>query len=550
MTTEDSSSNGAKREKLTGFANWPIWSMITKTMLIEKDVWDLIETGPRLLRENPTLFGKKVKEDQMAIGIARRIIVEGISSQIAFNIMDLEDPKDMWTKLKNICSEVGHGVVYSILQEVLNYPRVNKPKGYDKPVMQIFAKVCYLCKRLRTAMTPNRDLWDTIAIVVALDTLHDDFDTTTASLLETGDKTIDEIHSILQSKEAKNISKRTTGGTGDLAMAFRDNTNSFKRKANSHEECFNCHELGHFGRDCSHPDKMFQRPNPNPYPSNNNNSTQPRYRDGANRPNSSRNDSRPRPRAHQTIENKEDDSDPEPFTPGRLGTAFMIKELQKPINATWFLDSCASRDPCNDRRLFSNTRAKSIDFMTAAGQLIRSEEIGTVSIPLNGVTSIELHNVSLAPDCDSNLISLGQLRESGITYHDSPTAMTLMKEGKVIAQAKRNQNLFTLDRASLGQTMSAKAMAVKGRGRPTHLVSQNKRIRIWQQRLAHVSNARVVKASKLVDGIDLGPADREYDPAEVLIDSDNSETSDSEAIDPPRTAQAVESVVSPRAAAR
>lgn len=123
------------------------------------------------------------------------------------------------------------------------------------------------------------------------------------------------------------------------------------------------------------------------------------------------------------------------------------------------------------RRLFTNTRAKSIDFMTAAGQLIRSKEIGTVSIPLSDGTTIELHNVALAPECDSNLVSLGQLRESNITYHDSPTAMTLMRKGKVIAQAKRNQNLSTLNLASPGQAMSVRsrpmAMAINGRG-PSH----------------------------------------------------------------------------------
>ena len=34
-------------------------------------------------------------------------------------------------------------------------------------------------------MTEERDLFDTIANVVALDTLHNDFDTATASMLET-----------------------------------------------------------------------------------------------------------------------------------------------------------------------------------------------------------------------------------------------------------------------------------------------------------------------------------------------------------------------------
>ena len=45
-------------------------------------------------------------------------------------------------------------------------------------------------------MTLGQDLWDIITIVIALDLLHEDFDTTTASLLKTGDKTIDQIQSI------------------------------------------------------------------------------------------------------------------------------------------------------------------------------------------------------------------------------------------------------------------------------------------------------------------------------------------------------------------
>lgn len=81
--------------------------------------------------------------------------------------------------------------MYLILQELLNYPKINKPKGYDKSVMQIFAEVRYLCKRLRMAMTLVRNLWDTIAIVIAVDTLHDDFEITVTSLLESGDKIID-----------------------------------------------------------------------------------------------------------------------------------------------------------------------------------------------------------------------------------------------------------------------------------------------------------------------------------------------------------------------
>lgn len=79
-------------------------------------------------------------------------------------------------------------------------------------------------------MTPGRDLWDTIAIMITLDSLNKDFDTTTASLLEIDDKIIDQIQKILQFQEAKNICKQAFGsGTGNLTIAFRDKNVPKKR---------------------------------------------------------------------------------------------------------------------------------------------------------------------------------------------------------------------------------------------------------------------------------------------------------------------------------
>ncbi len=249
--------------------------------------------------------------------------------------MDIKDPKQMWDKLKSVYTKIGQGVVYSILQELFYYPNITKPKKYKKLVMQIFAEVRYLYKRLQIAMTLNRDLWDTMAIVIALDFLHQDFDTTTTSLLETGDKTIDEIQSILQSKEAKNFSKGATGGgNGDLAMAFRDK--GAKRKATNDDKCYNCHKFGHFGRDCFLPDRRLNR------------ATQQFWRDNSQRRNSHRGGARGRSggrsdtpnRAYQALENKmkqqyEDDFDSKPFAPGPVKTNFMVKEqrdgLHRPL---------------------------------------------------------------------------------------------------------------------------------------------------------------------------------------------------------------------------
>lgn len=161
-------------------------------------------------------------------------------------------------------------------------------------------------------------------------------------------------------------------------------------------------------------------------------------------------------------------------------------------------------------------------------------------IPLANGNKIDLQNVVLASRYDSNLISLNQLRETGITFHNNPTAMTLMTHRKVIAQAKRDQNLFTLELAHHGRAMAvtiqpkvmaitrqAHEIAITGQEWPTHLVSQNKRIRLWYRRLVHASNAWVVRASKLFDGINLR-LEKEYNLAEVFVDSEELDADDAD----------------------
>lgn len=133
----------------------------------------------------------------MAMGIAQRIIKEDVNNQIVFNIIDLQDPKEIWNKLKSICIKVGQGVVYLIFQKLLYYLKITKPKEYKRLVMQIFEEAIYLYICFYLAMTPRNDLWNIIVIVIALDLLYKDFDITNASLLETGNKIVDQIQSIL-----------------------------------------------------------------------------------------------------------------------------------------------------------------------------------------------------------------------------------------------------------------------------------------------------------------------------------------------------------------
>ena len=72
--------------------------------------------------------------------------------------------------------------------------------------------------------------------------------------------------------------------------------------------------------------------------------------------------------------------------------------------------------------------------------------------------------MDLVPDYNLNLISLGQLQNSDIRFHDNPTTMTLTRGGNIIIYIKKSHNLFVLDIAMPGLVMSTKKMTTTRRG--------------------------------------------------------------------------------------
>lgn len=200
-------------------------------------------------------------------------------------------------------------------------------------------------------------------------------------------------------------------------MAFRDKKP--KRKENSDNKYYNCHKLGHFKRDCFLLDKRLNRT----IQQSRREKSQRKdlWRERQNRDYSrGQNNLRAITNwAHQALENRtkhnhHDNFEPKLFIPGTIGTAFLVKEkqsLQKtlPSSSFWFLDLYVSWYQCNNQHLFINIRVKNIDFMMATSQVMWIEEIDIVSILLVGGTMIELQNMALTPECNSNLISLSQL---------------------------------------------------------------------------------------------------------------------------------------------
>lgn len=113
--------------------------------------------------------------------------------------------------------------------------------------------------------------------------------------------------------------------------------------------------------------------------------------------------------------------------------------------------------------------------MMTIGQVIQIEKISTISILLASGITIELQK-ALAFRCNSNLILLGQLHESGIAYYNNLSIITLMRSGEVITYVRRSHNSFILDLTVFCQIILviSKAIAIISQDRPSHLVNKNK----------------------------------------------------------------------------
>lgn len=109
-----------------------------------------------------------------------------------------------------------------------------------------------------------------------------------------------------------------------------------------------------------------------------------------------------------------------------------------------------------------------------------------------------------------------------------------MRNRKVIIQAKKDWNLFTLKLAKLDRVITtiktisilSKVMAIYWQGQPTYFKSQTKHICLWYCWLVYISNAQFVRASKLINGINLRcDNNKKYNFAELLTDLDNLDAS-------------------------
>jgi len=462
-----------------------------------------------------------------------RTIKESISDDMHTLVVGEMDPKALWNKLKDSCNKKGQGVVYAILQEMLNYPKITKPKGYDKAVIQSCAEVKTLARRLRDSIAEGKNVIDSFAIVIWLDSLHEDFDNVIATLLD-ADKSMEDMQEILSSHEQKSLSKRATGVPSEVAMNTKGSNSSGKQREGP--KCYNCQKYGHIAKDCSKPNRRDKRKAAE--------EEEKTEKEEQKRKKTSGKGSGRGGRAHQTKSKSKKDTDDDSDDDGYRESASIVTmaynlgantgALKK--EGGWWLDSAASRHISNDRNKFLSIRdevsdQRNVFFTAKKGEYIVSAGIGDCNLTLRNGENMYLKDVSYVPGLDTDLISLGQLQKDGWSFQSTDQGMLLIRDNRPIVVAMKVGAMYWI--SAVSPRSAKEARMVSGRGRPTHQEPSSPVMKLWHRRMGHPSNRRLIVASKLLDDMDLGEnadesesmSEDESDKAADVLDQSESELS-------------------------
>ena len=463
-----------RRTILTGFENYNRWSDETGALIRREGLWKYIDPGA----EEPapgTAARQRHDKETAAVEV---FIKSSITDDIYKNIEGIVNPKTVWDTLKQICSQAGQGMVLTTLNQLLSQSANLKAKGFEVNIATRCGQASATARRLAGAVANPDDLWDAIKMAVVLQRLPSEYDHTVASILTTGDKKFSQVQQILGAEEQRIQMDREGGVKADLAMRVAHGKTPRGRQTEaSGATCYSCNKQGHFSKDCWH------------------NPVSARYRSvlPSKRQGTQINDSRPsksrtrltRGKASKTTAKQEDSEDSE------REVANLTKVAEQRGVGKWYIDSCCSRHLTNDRSILESIKSQHILFDTAnQGGSMEATEVGIATLNLPKGVTLRLPGVAYVPNATDNLISVGRLRDSGVTYHDAESGMLLKQYGRPIALAKREGNLFAMNVIRKEKAMSAK-------GRPTYLQGTIAEQQLWHRRFGHASHARVAKASRM-----------------------------------------------------
>ncbi len=135
--------------------------------LQEKKFWDII-----MSEHIAEITVTQIVNYECDSADAAKIIKGGINNNLFKNVKDINELCIIWEWLHTTCTQIEQGVVYAELHSLLLYLITNKVLRHKKPINTHFNEIFNLVKKIKAAVSAERDVWDDIVLITLLESLH------------------------------------------------------------------------------------------------------------------------------------------------------------------------------------------------------------------------------------------------------------------------------------------------------------------------------------------------------------------------------------------
>ncbi|KAJ0737299.1 putative RNA-directed DNA polymerase [Helianthus annuus] len=374
------------------------WSMVMKTLIQSKECWNVVTDGYTEIRSGeqatPTQR-KNYEENKLKDLKVLNYLFQSIDKSILKTITMKETSKQVWDAMK-IKYQGSARVKRAQLQRLRRSFEVLEMKT-GECVIDYLGRVMVIANEMRAC---GDDMTDVKIVEKVLRTLTENFNYIVCTIEETknlDELSVDELQSSLLCHEQKLLKKSAEEqvlkveqetsygrgrGRGRSSSRGRGRGRGRGGFDKSVVECYRCHKLGHFQYECPTEEKAV---------------------------NYAEFDENEELLLMATVDIERYQREEEVL----MAESETLREGKERI---WFLDSACSNHMTGNKLWFTKLDMSFTHSVKLGNdKKMEIKGIGDVKIRVNGVTQI-ITKVYYAPDLTSNLISVGQLQDKGVTF--------------------------------------------------------------------------------------------------------------------------------------
>ncbi|GAA0141050.1 hypothetical protein LIER_02285 [Lithospermum erythrorhizon] len=439
------------------------WSELMENFLRAKGLWGIVERGigepldGALLNDNQRTLLEEARTQDYQV---KHYLFQAIDRSVFEQILDRSNSKSVWDSLKKKFG--GNEKVKKATRNVLRREFELLEMNRGETINDYFGRVTSIANKLRSN---GAEVEDTMIVEKILRTLTDQFTYIVVSVEESHDvaeMSVDELQSTLSLHEKKlkrgqreesdqvlQVESRFGGknirgrgnyrGRGSSSARGRGNFN----KATI--ECYKCHNLGHFQYEC------------------------PKWKKEVN----------------YTVAEEEEEDD-----------LLLMAEINddKMNEHIWYVDSGCSNHMCKDMELFT-TLDRSFTHAVKLGNNDKLQVLGkgNVKFVIDG-TSYTISEVYFVPKLKSNLLSVGQFQEKGLTVlfkHES-CSIYHPSRGEIIKIVMSKNRMFAVSTDN-----------IKNQEGECLQVTIDDQAILWHQRYGHLhfKGLKTLRDKEMVTGL-------------------------------------------------